>query len=99
LGSTALPMTFASGAGATTQNIKIPADEIPAADLCNGDQIQLITNSRVDGPNVTTLETTMNVVSLGSADNSKIQSVSHVTQNANGETTTAFQTANIHCNG
>jgi NMD protein affecting ribosome stability and mRNA decay len=58
-----------------------------------------ITNSQVDGANVTTLETTMNVVSLGSADNSRIQSVFHVTVNANGETTTAFQTANIHCNG
>jgi hypothetical protein len=66
-----LRLTPQPSAASPATDIKIPADEIPAADLC----------------------------SLGSADNSKIQSVFHVTVNANGETTTAFQTANIHCNG
>jgi hypothetical protein len=139
-------LTLVSGAGATTQNVKIPAEEFPAADLCNGDQIQLqgtlhfvqqgefvedaprqhvsghlnsqkltgvgipsgqlynvdfisnsIENSRVDGANVTTLEAMMNVVSLGSAPNSQIQTVLHITQNANGEITTQFQNFHVHC--
>jgi hypothetical protein len=34
-------LAFASTAAATTTNVKIPAEEFPAADLCNGDQIQL----------------------------------------------------------
>ena len=34
-------LTFASGAGAATQNIKIPAEGFPAANLCNGDQLEL----------------------------------------------------------
>ena len=142
----ALALTFASGAGAATQNVKIPAEEFPAADLCNGDQIQLqgtlhvvtqgefvedaprqhvhtqlnsqkltgigvltgahynvnlisnsIQNARVDGANVTTLEVMMNVVSLGSGANSQLQTVLHITQNANGETTTQFQNFHVHC--
>jgi sorbitol-specific phosphotransferase system component IIA len=142
----ALALTFASGAGATTQNVKIPAEGFPAADLCNGDQIELqgtlhfvmqgefvedaprqhvhgqlnsqkltgigvltgahynvnlisnsIENSRVDGANVTTLGVMMNVVSLGSGANSQIQTVLHVTQNANGEITTQFQNFHVHC--
>ena len=34
-------LTFVSGAGAATQNIKIPAEGFPAANLCNGDQLEL----------------------------------------------------------
>lgn len=138
-------LTFASGAGATTQNVKIPAEEFPA-NLCNGDQLQLqgtlhlvqqgepvedaprqhvsghlnsqqltgigvpsgqlynvnfvtsnVFNARVDGANVTTIEEMMNVVSLGSGENFQIQTVLHVTINANGETTTQFQNFHVHC--
>ena len=39
----------------------------------------------------------MNVVSLGSGANSQIQTVLHVTQNANGEITTQFQNFHVHC--
>jgi hypothetical protein len=141
-------LALAPGAGATTQNIKVPADEFPAANICNGDQLQLqgtlhliqqgevvadaprqhevqhlnsqrltgvgvpsgesyivdyISNSsfnaRVDGANVTTLEVMMNVVSRASGENSQIQTVFHVTQNANGETTAAFQNFHVHCTG
>jgi hypothetical protein len=144
----AAALTFVSGAGAATQNIKIPAEDFPAANLCNGDQIQLtgtlhlvqqgefvedaprqhvmghlnsqrlsgvgipsgqlykvnlvtndIFNARVDGANVTTIETMMNVVSLGSGENFQIQTVLHTTINANGETTTQFQNFHVHCNG
>jgi hypothetical protein len=144
----ALGLTFASGAGATTQNFKIPVEDFPAANLCNGDQIELqgtihlvaqgefvedaprqhvhghfnsqqltgigvpsgtfynvnlisnsIENSRVDGANITTLEVIMNVVSPGSGENSQIQTVLHITQNANGETTTQFQNFHVHCTG
>jgi hypothetical protein len=56
-----------------------------------------IENSRVDGANVTTLGVMMNVVSLGSGANSQIQTVLHVTQNANGEITTQFQNFHVHC--
>jgi hypothetical protein len=141
-------LTFASGAGAATQNIKVSADEFPAANLCNGDQLQLhgtihlvqqgefvedadrqhvmthfnsqrlsgvgvpsgelysvnlvsnsIQNARVDGANVTTLETIQNVVSKGSGENFQIQTVLHITQNANGEITTQFQNFHVHCSG
>jgi hypothetical protein len=141
-------LTLVSGAGATTQNVKIPAEGFPAANLCNGDQLQLqgtlhfvqqgefvedaprqhvsghlnsqkltgvgipsgqlynvdfisnsIVNSRVDGANVTTLEAMMNVVSLGSGENFQIQTVLHVTINANGDTTTQFQNFHVHCTG
>ena len=141
-------LTFTSGAAATTQNIKVPADEFPEANLCNGDQLQLqgtihlveqggvvedaprqhqmdhfnsqqltgvgvpsgelysvdlisnsIFNARVDGANVTTLEVMMNVVSRGSGENFQIQTVLHITQNANGETTTQFQNFHVHCTG
>jgi predicted amino acid dehydrogenase len=120
----------------------------PAADLCNGDQIELqgtlhfvmqgefvedaerqhvhgqlnsqkltgigvltgtvynvnlisnsIQNARVDGANVTTLGVMMNVVSLGSGENSQIQTVLHTTQNANGAITTQFQNFHVHCSG
>jgi hypothetical protein len=139
-------LTFASAAAAATTNVKIPADEFPAADLCNGDQIQLqgtlhfvqqgepvadaprqhvvgqlnsqkltgvslttgqlynvnlvqsnVFNARVDGANVTTIETIMNVVALGSAPNSQLQTVLHTTINANGEITTQFQNFHVHC--
>jgi hypothetical protein len=141
-------LTFASGAGAATQNVKIPAEGFPAANLCNGDQLELqgtlhfvqqgepvedaprqhvsarlnsqgltgvgvpsgqlynvnliqsnIFNARVDGANVTTIETMMNVVSLGSGENFQIQTVLHTTINANGETTTQFQNFHVRCNG
>jgi hypothetical protein len=141
-------LTFVSGAGAATQNIKIPAEGFPAANLCNGDQLELqgtlhlvqqgepvedaprqhvvahlngqrltgvgvpsgqlynvnlitnnIFNARVDGANVTTIETMMNVVSLGSGENFQIQTVLHTTINANGETTTQFQNFHVHCTG
>ena len=36
-----MALTFASGAGAATQNLKIPAEDFPAANLCNGDVIEL----------------------------------------------------------
>jgi hypothetical protein len=36
-----MALTFASGAAAETENIKIPAEDFPAANLCNGDQIEL----------------------------------------------------------
>ena len=141
-------LMFASGAGAATQNVKIPAEGFPAANLCNGDQIELqgtlhfvqqgepvedaprqhvvghlnsqkltgvgvpsgqlynvnliqanIFNARIDGANVTTIETIMNVVSLGSGENFQIQTVLHTTINANGETTTQFQNFHVHCKG
>jgi hypothetical protein len=144
----ALALTFVSGAGAATQNIKIPAEDFPAANLCNGDQLQLqgtlhlvqqgefvedaerqhvhghvnsqkltgigdlsgtlynvnlinnsIFNARVDGANVTTLETIMNVVSRKSGENFQIQTVLHTTINANGDTTTQFQNFHVHCTG
>jgi hypothetical protein len=144
----ALALTFASVAGATTQNFKIPVEDFPAANLCNGDEIQLqgtlhlvgqgefvedaerqhvhthlnsgkltgigsltgtlynvnnisnsIINSRVDGANITTLEVMMNVVSRGSGENFQIQTILHVTINANGETTTQFQNFHVHCSG
>ena len=144
----ALGLTFASGAGAATQNVKIPVEDFPAANLCNGDEIQLqgtlhlvmqgefvedaerqhvhghlnsqkltgvgvpsgalynvnnisntIANSRVDGANITTLEVMMNVVSRASGENFQIQTVLHVTINANGETTTQFQNFHVHCSG
>jgi hypothetical protein len=143
-----MALTFASGAAATTENFKIPAEEFPAADLCNGDQVQLqgtihlvgqgealpdvdrqhahthfnsqqlsgigttsgdrykvnlisqsIFNAHIDGANVTTLEVMMNVVRLGSGENSQLQTVLHTTQNANGETTTQFQNFHVHCQG
>jgi hypothetical protein len=135
-------------AGAVTQNVKIPAEDFPAANLCNGDQLQLqgtlhfvqqgepvegaprqhvvghlnsqrltgigvpsgqrynvdfitnnIFNARVDGANVTTIEAMMNVVSLGSGENFQIQTVLHVTINANGDTTAQFQNFHVHCTG
>lgn len=141
-------LVFASAAGAATTNVKIPAEDFPAADLCNGDQLQLqgtlhlvlqgefvedaprqhvvahlnsqkltgvglltgelynvnlvtnnITNSQIDGANVTTIETIQNVVSLGSAENFQIQTVLHVTINANGETTSEFQNFHVRCTG
>jgi hypothetical protein len=144
----ALALTFASGAGAATQNIKIPAEDFPAANLCNGDELQLqgtlhlvqqgefvedaerqhvhghlnsqkltgigvpsgtlynvnfinndIFNARVDGANITTLETIMNVVSRDSGENFQIQTVLHTTINANGDTTTQFQNFHVHCTG
>ena len=144
----ALALTFASVAGATTQNVKIPAEDFPAANLCNGDELQLqgtlhlvqqgefvedaerqhvhghlnsqkltgigvpsgtlynvnfinnsIFNARVDGANITTLETMMNVVSRASGENFQIQTVLHTTINANGETTTQFQNFHVHCSG
>jgi hypothetical protein len=58
-----------------------------------------IQNSRVGAANVITLEVMMNVVSLGSGANSQIQTVLHITQNANGETTTQFQNFHVHCTG
>lgn len=36
-----LALTFVSGAGAATQNVRVPAEDFPAANLCNGDEIQL----------------------------------------------------------
>ena len=144
----AAALVFTSAAGAATVNVKIPAEDFPAADLCNGDQLQLqgtlhlvqqgdfvedaprqhvvahlnsqkltgvglltgelynvnlvtnnITNSWIDGANVTTIETIQNVVSLGSAENFQIQTVLHVTMNANGETTSEFQNFHVHCTG
>jgi hypothetical protein len=141
-----MALTFASGAAATTENFKITAEEFPAANLCNGDQIELqgtlhlvgqgefvedaprqhvhthlnsqkltgigvpsgtlynvnnisnsIFNARVDGANITTLEVMMNVVSRASGENFQIQTVFHVTQNANGETTAEFQNFHVHC--
>ncbi|HMJ94893.1 MAG TPA: hypothetical protein VK486_03525 [Thermoleophilaceae bacterium] len=143
-----LALVFVSGASAATQNLKIPVEDFPAANLCNGDQIELqgtihlvsqgefvedaprqhvhahfnsqkltgigvpsgtfynvnlisnsIENSRIDGANVTTLEVIMNVVSPGSGENSQIQTVFHVTQNANGEITAQFQNFHVHCTG
>jgi len=41
----------------------------------------------------------MNVVSLGSGENFQIQTVLHVTINANGETTTQFQNFHVRCTG
>jgi hypothetical protein len=58
-----------------------------------------VTNSWIDGANVTTIEAIQNVVSLGSAENFQIQTVLHVTMNANGETTTEFQNFHVHCTG
>ena len=144
----ALALTSASGAAAATENIKIPAEDFPAANLCNGDVVELqgtlhlvaqgdfvedaprqhvhthlnsqkltgigvpsgarynvnnisnsIFNARIDGANVTTLELMMNVVSLGSGENFQIQTVFHVTINANGETTAQFQNFHVHCKG
>lgn len=144
----ALALTFVSGAGAATQNVKIPTEDFPAANLCNGDEIQLqgtlhfvmqgefvedaerqhvhshlnsqkltgigvpsgalynvnnisnsIFNARVDGANITTLEVMMNVVSRGSGENFQIQTILHVTFNANGEMTTQFQNFHVHCSG
>ena len=43
------------------------------------------------------IEAIQNVVSLGSAENFQIQTVLHVTINANGETTTQFQNFHVHC--
>jgi hypothetical protein len=37
----AAALTFISGAGAATQNVKIPAEDFPAINLCNGDELQL----------------------------------------------------------
>jgi hypothetical protein len=139
-------LTGTSAAGAATQNVKIPAEDFPAANLCNGDELLLqgtlhfvqqgefvegaprqhvvghlnsqrltgigfpsgqrynvdfvtnnITNARVDGANVSTIEEMMNVVSLGSGENFQIQTVLHTTINANGETTTQFQNFHVHC--
>jgi hypothetical protein len=139
-------LAFTSAAGAATTNVKIPADGFPAADLCNGDQIELhgtlhlvqqgefvedaprqhvvgqlnsqkltgvsvltgqvynvnltqanVFNARVDGANVTTIETMMNVVGIGSVPNSQLQTVLHTTINANGEITTQFQNFHVHC--
>lgn len=56
-----------------------------------------ISNAQVDGANVMTAEVMMNVVALGSADNSQLQTVLHVTTNANGETTAQFQNFHVHC--
>jgi hypothetical protein len=141
-------LAFTSVAGAATVNVKIPAEDFPAANLCNGDQLQLqgtlhlvqqgefvedaprqhvvahlnsqqltgvglltgqlynvnlitnnITNSRVGAANVTTIESVMNVVSRGSGENFQIQTVLHVTMNANGETTSEFQNFHVHCTG
>ena len=127
---------------------KIPAEGFPAADLCNGDQIELqgtlhlvqqgepvedaprqhvvgqlnsqkltgvglttgqrynvnlvqsnVFNAQVDGANVTTIELMMNIVALGSGENSQLQTVLHTTINANGETTTQFQNFHVHCQG
>jgi hypothetical protein len=141
-------LTLASTAGAKTENVKIPVEDFPAANLCNGDVLQLqgtlhfvqqgefvedaprqhviahthsqrltgvgdpsgqrynvnwvtndITNSRVDGANVTTITAMLNVVSRGSGENFQIQTVFHVTINANGETTSEFQNFHVHCTG
>ena len=58
-----------------------------------------IENSRVGGANVTTLETIQNVVSHGSGENFQLQTVFHVTFNANGEPTAEFQNFHVHCRG
>ena len=58
-----------------------------------------IFNAHVDGANVTTLEVMMNVVSRAGGENSQIQTILHVTQNANGEITTQFQNFHVHCTG
>ena len=146
----ALALTFASGASAATENIRIPVEDYPAAVLCEGIEEQVllqgtlhlvaqgefvedgerqhvhthlnsakltgfgetsgasyvvnnisnsIVNSRIGGANVTTLELIMNVVSRGSGENFQIQTVLHITENANGETTTQFQNFHVHCTG
>jgi hypothetical protein len=141
-------LTLVSGAGAATQNFKIPVEDFPAANLCNGDVLELqgtlhlvqqgefvenaprqhvvahlnsqrltgvgvpsgdrynlnfitnsVDNSHIDGANVVTLETMINVVSRRTAENSQIQTVLHVTINANGETTAEFQNFHVHCTG
>ena len=117
-------ITFASGAGAATQNVKIPAEGFPAerrappaclgapqhqrltgvgapsGQLYNVNLVQSnVFNARIDGANVTTIETMMNVVSLGSGESFQIQTVLHTTINANGETSTQFQNFHVHCKG
>ena len=56
-------------------------------------------HARIDGANVTTIETMMNVVSLGSGENFQIQTVLHTTINANGETSAQFQNFHVHGKG
>jgi hypothetical protein len=56
-------------------------------------------NARIDGANITTIEAMINVVSRGSGANFQIQTVLHITTNANGETTTEFQNFHFHCTG
>jgi hypothetical protein len=97
-------LTLVSGAGATTHvsghldSQRLTGVGIPSGQLYNVDFINnSIVNSRVDGANVSTLEEIINVVSLGSAPNSQIQTVLHITQNANGEITTQFQNFHVHC--
>jgi hypothetical protein len=56
-------------------------------------------NARVDRANITTIEAIINVVSRGSGENFQIQTVLHITTNANGETTSDFQNFHFHCTG
>jgi hypothetical protein len=58
-----------------------------------------IFNARVDGANITTIDFIINVVSRGSGVNFQIQTVLHITTNANGETTSDFQNFHVHCTG
>jgi hypothetical protein len=71
---------------------------LTSGDLYNVDIINNnLTNSRVDGADVTTNEVMMNVVRRGSEANSQIQTVLHFTFNANGDGTAAFQNFHVHC--
>jgi hypothetical protein len=60
---------------------------------------QSVFNARIDGANVTTLGAIINVVSRGSGVNFQIQTVLHITFNANGEPTSEFQNFHVHCTG